>query len=186
MRLRSDNEDFRNDLSDVQSSIHLLKVQLKAVEAQAAPHMDKSMRVDIERWKSEWRAVDLRLKHRQHLYERRASSETSESVMDVNTNGMSSSMHTSPIISRPGLMSRLDSDPFIDDESSPGDDTADDDQNNHQQNPMNETTGETARDDASVEDEAVPELPPPQKTPWQELWASITEFAGVLDYDDSD
>jgi hypothetical protein len=213
LRLKSDNRHFHTDLSDIHSIMLLLKMQLKAIEVQAAPHIDsvagESMHADIQRWKMDWQDVDTRLKRRRHLYERRGSSSTS--LMDGN--GMSSSsMHIN--IVRTGLISRADSDPFIDYISSPEETSSSDAESKatnlgedatgravRSDSPMDlpiETTGDAGSVDAEKDpevfeapvedpresDESEPESPPPEKTPWQELWDSLTEYAGIMEYDD--
>jgi hypothetical protein len=292
-QLMSENEDLHMDIADIHSSMLLLKMQLKALEVQAAPYVDskagKSMRDDIERWKLEWRDVNLRLQQRRHVYRRGSSSATSSSILDELGNGMSSSsMHTSLSITRPGLMWGLDSDPFVIPEPLPDIETQEAEANEHPEpkpngvpvtNPVEKTTSEPKDEPApetkdepapetkdepapETKDEPAPETkdepasepdgepttesngdlvtemngepeaklngkiegeviedqkefqahiydeaesadrataqeeeeeeeeeselesPPPEKTAWQELWDSITEFAGIMDYED--
>jgi hypothetical protein len=298
-QLMSENEDLHMDIADIHSAMVLLKMQLKALEVQAAPHLDsevgRSMREDIERWKVEWRDANLRLQQRRHVYRRGSSSATSSSILDDFGNGMSSSsMQASVSNTRPGLMWGFDSDPFITPEPLPDIETqeaeADEefeprpndepatesadklatelveepettskdeatsdayfelvvdshtslvvemsgereakpngnlerdevqDEENHKADVSNkaELHDESAEEDEEVEEEEAAEeveeeeeeeedeeeedeeeedeeeeveeseleSPPPEKTAWQELWDSITEFAGVMDYDD--
>jgi hypothetical protein len=206
------------DISDIHSSMLLLKMQLKALEVQATPHIDsgagKSMREDIERWKLEWRDVNLRLQQRRHVYRRGSSSATSSSILDDFGNGMSSrSMHTSLSITRPGLMWSLDADPFIDDGPLPDiesqeaemeagtnkevetekNGTIEKEPVEEKETPGKDDPDEGKSNDTSYYSPAEPESdelelesPPPEKTPWQELWHSLTEYAGIMDYESDD
>ena len=129
--LRSENEHFHCDLSDIYNTMLNLKMQLSMLELQAAPHMNsevgKALRQDVERWKLGWKDVEQRLESRKHFYEH-TSPETLRGVDTGFGNGMSSSMHSNvdlspPVyrsrltIKRPGLISKTLPDPFTDQQS---------------------------------------------------------------------
>jgi len=71
--MTTENDQFRNDLSYNHSELLFLKLQLKALEVQAAPVLDqsqdKSLLEGIERWKDDWTAVDKRFSGRRASYE---------------------------------------------------------------------------------------------------------------------
>lgn len=219
--LRSENEHFHRDLADIYNSMLALKMQFSELEVQAAPHMSsesgKLLREDMKRWKMDWKDVDLRLKDRKHLYEHTVP-ETPKSLDTAFGNGMSPSMHSSfdlsppvyrskLIIKRPGLISKTNSDPFIDQETEETSADHDSEENllrsdskellasgnvakdheetaYHSDNAIlssDEEEGKDEEEEVEVEEEEKEE--PPTRTPWQEFWDSLTEYAGILDYD---
>lgn len=200
--LQCENEDFHGDLRDIYSSMLLLKMRVRAMEVQASHYIDtpagRSLRADVERWKLDWRDADARLKDRKHLYERRTSSSAS-SVLDGN--GMSSSMSQSLRITRPGLISRVDSDPFIHDDDDEEEEKEKKEEKVADKNAAKlaakgketrsadegvtasyyQTADTKVPHDSESEQKASPAL---EKTPWQELWDSLQDYVGIHDYSD--
>lgn len=174
--LRSENEHFHKDLTNIYASMVSLKGQVEALEAHAAPHINseagKSLRAGMERWKLEWRDADLRLRDRRYLYERRLSGSSDDMVVS------------------PG------NDPFVHHEtkepSATRGTTKDDRDEISEQAPANGDHPRTSTevmpeiDDQAIvsssEEDSEPDSPP-SRTPWEELWASLTEYAGILEYD---
>ncbi|QDS73567.1 hypothetical protein FKW77_001134 [Venturia effusa] len=129
--LRSENEHFHLDLSDSYNAMLALKMQISTIEVQAAPYISsedgKSLRQDMERWKSAWRDAERRLGSRRHFHEHSSQNFLRGTDTGIG-NGMSSSMHSSGDLSppayrskltirRPGLTARPFSDPFIEQQS---------------------------------------------------------------------
>ncbi|MBE7179679.1 MAG: hypothetical protein INR71_00440 [Terriglobus roseus] len=78
LHLRSENEALRADLSFDHSELLFLKLQLKAVQLSIEPHIpadgqytssvSKSLSEGLERWKKDWKDVDLKFQARRARY----------------------------------------------------------------------------------------------------------------------
>ncbi|KAF1991462.1 hypothetical protein K402DRAFT_368059 [Aulographum hederae CBS 113979] len=195
LRLRSENDSLRSDISFDHSELLFLKLQLRAIEAQAEAVLDRStdasLMESIERWKLDYKDVDKRFKARRISYK-------SDSVEEVNRpaspgtkvyerrgkNGEIEYVTTRKIltITRPASKGK----PFIvrtptklegeiRDITAPKYDT---------KASMN-TFDEHALEDESVADKQVI-IKVEEKTPWQELVDGINDFIGMnmVDTDD--
>jgi hypothetical protein len=170
------------------------------MDAEAASKLEKG----LNQWHHEWQDVGRDFED----IERRYSKHYSRG-MTANGNATPSSFRscndrsTSPepphrsriIIRRGGLIRRIDADPFSSEES--------DDASSHEEQKSGETEGvppinghitkstddnDGSLDTTNVADEGSEDEDTKakrlDKTPWQELWHSLAEYAGMHNYDD--
>jgi hypothetical protein len=197
--LTTENETLRREMSQADSDMLYLKMQLRALEVEAEPHLDTAagaeLRQGIERWKEDWKAARNQSPHPSRRQDSAIdglgidSTEDGFTATSANGSfGSPQSPKTKLTITRPGIISRHSSDPFVDVDVPAANGTS------KEAEEVAPTThainGVSPAPDAVVKElqieleslEASPQDSPraiPSKTPWEELWDSLAALSGM-------
>ena len=188
LRLKSENQRIQAELNHAHSDFLFLKMQLRALEVQAAPHLKEAasdpLKESIERWKAYWKAADMRLRTASHDDDEHKANGDITSMEPTETSDVTQQSlgSTRPLksrltITRPGITAHHSADPFIA-ENTPLPNGAPERGSGIE--PIGQSVASEA--DENISDEQM-ELSETQisKTPWQELWDGLAEFAGIHD-----
>lgn len=176
------------ELHHSRSDFLFLKMQLRALEVQAAPHLKTAagdpLKENIERWKTNWKAADVRLRSASHEDDEHKANGEVTSVDLTDTSDLTRQSLDSPrllksrlTITRPGAVTHHSADPFITEDTAPAGGTSEHDSPIE---PALQSVSPKADEDFLDEHETLSDTQP-SKTPWQELWDSLAEFAGIHD-----
>jgi hypothetical protein len=176
------------ELHHSRSDFLFLKMQLRALEVQAAPYLkvatDDPLKESIERWKADWKAVDMRLRNASHEDDEHKSNGdvtpidlTDTSDLIQQSLGSTRLLKSRLTITRPGTVAHHSADPFITENTPPPNEPP---ERASSIEPIVQSVGSKADEDFSDEHEGLSDTQT-SKTPWQELWDSLAEFAGIHD-----
>ena len=176
------------ELHHSHSDFLFLKMQLRALEVQASPYLKATasdpLKESIERWKADWKAADMRLRNVSHEDEEHNANGdvTSVDLTDTSDLTQQSIGSTRPLksrltITRPDTVTHHNADPFMA-ESTPPPKAAP--ERGSSIEPIVQSVDSKADEDFSDEHEGISDTQT-LKTPWQELWDSLAEFAGIHD-----
>src|SRR6266480_2464589 len=175
------------ELHHSRSDFLFLKMQLRALEVQAAPYLKTTaagdpLKENIERWKANWKAADMRLRSASHEKdnEQKANGDiTSVDLTDTSdltrqSLGSTRLLKSRLTITRPGAVTHHSADPFIITQDTPPSNGA------PERDSTVEPTIQNVGPKGDDEHEGLLDTPT-SKTPWQELWDGLAEFAGIHD-----
>ena len=165
-----------------------LKMQLRALQLQAAPYLkvatDDPLNESIERWEADWKVADMRLRDASYEDdEHNANSDvTPIDLTDTSDLTQQSLGSTRPpksrlTITRPAKVAHHSADPFITENTPPPNEPP---ERASSIEPIIQSVGSKADEEFSDENEGLSDAQT-SKTPWQELWDSLAEFAGIHD-----
>lgn len=195
LKIRSENHKLKAELHQSHSNFLLLKMQLRGIEVQAAPFTDSTesteLKQSIEQWKSDWKTADERVKSLSEELEHRANgdinSADSTQMSDITSSTLPSG---SPRprksllkIIRPALIAQNKADLFTS-EDTQGTKANGVARHGGNVEPAIETPEKKAA--KSVEFDTADEAEEVSnesdcKSPWQELWDGLADFAGIYD-----
>jgi len=196
LKLRSENHKLQAESHHSRSDFLFLKMQLRAIEIQAAPHIDSvedsELKESIERWKADWKAADARVNYANEGDDHRANGAVSLGMTEhTDFSDTASGSFGSPqphksrlTISRPGLIAHHNTDPFIEENASEAKPNG---VVNHSESAepaaasSKKKTAKTVNFEGGEENSDKEKGSSPPKTPWQELWDGLADFAGIYD-----
>jgi len=196
LKLRSENHKLQAESHHSSSDFLFLKMQLRAIEVQAALHMDSTegseLKESVEQWKMDWKAADARVKHLSEGDGHGANGDIGLGMMEHgNASDHTSSSFGSPqphksrlTITRPGLIARHGADPFVEEgvpNAKPNGVVNHSDSAEPALAPFRTKNAKTVNFEANEEHSSKEKPPTPPKTPWQELWDGLADFAGIYD-----
>jgi hypothetical protein len=171
------------ELHHSRSDFLFLKMQLRALEVQAAPYLKAAandpLKESIERWKADWKAADMRLRSASHEDDEHKVNGDVNSMDLTDTSDLTQQSlgSTRLTITRPGAVTHHSADPFITEGTPPPNEAP-------ERGSSIESTiqgvGPKTDEDFRDEHEGLSDTQT-SKTPWQELWDSLAEFAGIHD-----
>ncbi|KAF2400249.1 hypothetical protein EJ06DRAFT_423059 [Trichodelitschia bisporula] len=198
-KLRAENESLREHVSNEQSQMLYMKLQLKAIELQAAPHLQSTegspLRQDIERWKNDWGSMNERLRAG---FERSVAGQSTESKSEDSEQSSADEqtaesaskprpvrLSDTPLRGRKESWAKEPSLPEIKEEDTPVD-VAPSVEGPAPEAPAPkaptpaEIAAEIATDETEEANDSGSEVS--EKTPWQYFLEELYEFAGVNNY----
>lgn len=176
------------ELHHSRSDFLFLKMQLRAVEVQAAPYLKTTagdpLKENIERWKANWKAADMRLRSASHGDDEHTAAAngnitpvdlTDTSDLTRQSLGSTRLLKSRLTITRPGAaVTHHSADPFITQDTPPSNGAPERDS-------TAQNAGPKGDEDFFDEHEGLLDITQTSKTPWQELWDGLAEFAGIHD-----
>lgn len=176
------------ELHHSRSDFLFLKMQLRALEVQVAPYLKADagdpLKESIERWKADWKTADMRLRNASHEdNEHKTNGDvtlmdlTETSDLTQQSPGSTRLPKSRLTITRPDATNHHTADPFITEGTPPQNEAP---ERGSSAEPTIQNAGPKADEDFFDEHEGPPDTQT-SKTPWQELWDSLAEFAGIHD-----
>ena len=170
------------ELHHSRSDFLFLKMQLRALEVQAAPYLKTTagdpLKENIERWKANWKAADMRLQSAGHGDDEHKANGDITSVDLTDTSDLTRQSLGSTRLRKSRLtITRPGADPFITQDTPPSNGAPERDPTIE---PTIHNVGPKGDEDFVDEHEGLLDTQT-SKTPWQELWDGLAEFAGIHD-----